>query len=211
MTYDYAYAYHYDRSESKVTEKNGDCAPNSPPNCFATPIDAKGYSAGQVLRITNGIRVSRADQKNSCPPFYKIWSPRNKEDWISVYNALERDYYNYPRKPFLIVDVTRPWNGCGGCSSHAMKSTTEQQGSWRTTDGSPWWLRDSKFKQPNGDYSAHCFMHIQNVHPDNVQFNDAQCNHYSSDYLCQPVATQCTYLVELGFGLLSIATICSDM
>ena len=187
----YKYPYDYLERKPQETGANVRCASNSPPDCSVTPINAKGYSAGQVLSITNGIRINRAGQKNSCPPSYKIWSPRNKQDWSIVYNALGRDYYNYPRKPFLIVDVTRPWDGCGGCTSHAMKSTIEQQGSWRTSDGSPWWLRDSKFKQPNGDYDAHCFMHVLEVHPDNVQFNDAKCDYYSSDYLCQPVATNC--------------------
>merc|ERR1712178_519440 len=101
---------------------------------------------------------------------------------------------NYPKKPHFIVDVTRPANGCGGCTKYAMKSSTAQQGSWTTTDGSSWWLRDAKYNEPNGDYHANCYLHIYDVNPNNVRFNDGNCNYASTDYLCQketPAPTTC--------------------
>merc|ERR1711981_295060 len=68
-----------------------------------------------------------------------------------------------------------------------MKSTTSQQGSWRTKDGSAWWLRDAKYNEPNGDYHANCYLHIYDVNPNNVRFNDGSCAYYSTEYLCQKV------------------------
>merc|ERR1711981_127503 len=68
-----------------------------------------------------------------------------------------------------------------------MKSTTAQQGSWRTKDGSAWWLRDAKYNEPNGDYHANCYLHIYDVNPNNVRFNDGSCAYYSTEYLCQKV------------------------
>ena len=86
------------------TEMDVRCRPGSSSSCVATPVtNAKGYSAGQVVRIINGVRINRADDENSCPTGYKIWSPRNKKDWTIVYNALGQNIGNYPRNPDLIV------------------------------------------------------------------------------------------------------------
>merc|ERR1712078_842032 len=161
------------------------CGSGSPSNCKASAISASGYSAGRIVRIDNGRPVRRSGDKHSCPNGWKIWSPRNKNDWTIVYNAMKKNINNYPKKPHFIIDVTRPANGCGGCTKYAMKSTTAQQGSWRTTDRSAWWLRDARYNEPNGDYHANCYLHIYDVNPNNVRFNDANCGHYSTEYLCQ--------------------------
>merc|ERR1712032_734571 len=163
------------------------CGPGSSGSCRVEALNnVVGYSAGKVLRIRNGRGVRRSGDKSSCPTGWKIWSPRNKNDWIKVYNAMGKNINNYPKKPHFIVDVTRPANGCGGCTKYAMRSTTAQQGSWRTTDGSPWWLRDSKYNEPSGDYHANCYLHVYDVNPNNVRFSDGSCSYYSTEYLCQP-------------------------
>merc|ERR1712025_1293956 len=165
----------------------GKCKSGSPSSCKLSVVlgKNKGYSAGAVVRVDNGRSVRRSKDTHSCPSGYKIWSPRNKNDWIVVYNALGKNINKYPRKPHLIGDVTRGGNGCGGCTKYAMKSSTSQQGSWKTTDGSQWWLRDGRYNEPNGDYHANCYLHIYDVNPNNVRFNDGNCGHYSSEYLCQ--------------------------
>ena len=138
------------------------------------------------MRITNGLKVSKSTETNSCPSGWKIWSPRNKNDWTLVYNAMVKNIGNYPRAPHLIVDVTRNVNGCSGCKNYAMKSTVVENILWKTSDGSAWWLRDTKYTEPSGDYLANCFLSISKVDPDNVDFNDGDCGYSSTDYLCQP-------------------------
>merc|ERR1712203_912165 len=175
------------------------CGPGSSGSCRVEALNnVVGYSAGKVLRIRNGRGVRRSGDKSSCPTGWKIWSPRNKNDWTKVYNAMGKNINNYPKKPHLIVDVTRPANGCGGCTKYAMRSTTAQQGSWRTTDGSAWWLRDAKYNEPNGDYHANCYLHVYDVNPNNVRFNDGNCNYYSTEYLCQPAAKKPTLKCATG-------------
>lgn len=161
------------------------CPAGSPSDCRLTIINQSGYSAKDLIRVYNGRKVQRSTDKHSCPADYKIWSPRSKADWTIVYNAMGQDKGNYPRHPHLIIDVTRPADKCGGCTNYAMNSRTPGQRSWRTTDGSPWWLRESLYTEPNGDYKANCYMEIENVHPDNVEFNDRKCDFHSTDYLCQ--------------------------
>ena len=103
------------------------CAAGSPSSCKVTNVPVSGYSAGDLIRVTNGLKVSKSTEKNSCPSGWKIWSPRNKNDWTLVYNALGQDTANYPKSPILIVDVTRNANGCGGCDRHAMNSKVKEQ------------------------------------------------------------------------------------
>merc|ERR1712019_43772 len=164
------------------------CKKGSPSNCKVNAVPVPGYSAGKIVRVSNGRRIKKSTEADSCPPGMKIWSPRNKNDFTLVYNALGKNINNYPRKPHLIVDVTRPANGCSGCTKYAIKSGVSQQGSWKTTDGSNWWLRDGRYNEPNGDYHANCYLHIYDVNPNNVRFNDGNCGHSSTDYLCQTAA-----------------------
>ena len=161
------------------------CAEGSPSDCKVTDVPVSGYSAGTVVRVTKGLKVSKSTEKNSCPSDWKIWSPHNKNDWTLVYEALGKDIANYPSAPQLIVDVTRTADGCSGCADHAMKSTVSEQSSWKTSDGSAWWLRDTKYTEPSGDYHANCYLSISKADPDNVDFNDANCDYSSTDYLCQ--------------------------
>ena len=87
------------------------------------------------MRVTNGLKVSKSTQNNSCPIGWKIWSPRNKNDWTIVYNAMGKKLANYPKQPQLIVDVTRNDNGCGGCDKYAMNSDISQQVRTRVIPG----------------------------------------------------------------------------
>merc|ERR1712019_267374 len=59
---------------------------------------------------------------------------------------------------------------------------------WKTTDGSNWWLRDGRYNEPNGDYHANCYLHIYDVNPNNVRFNDGNCNYCSTEYMCQKIS-----------------------
>jgi len=83
-----------------------------------------------------------------------------------------------------------------------MNSKVAQQATWKTSDGSSWWLRSTLYSQPNGpeewpdgrakpngDYQANCYMDLWRL-PSNentIQFNDQKCNYRSRSYYCQPV------------------------
>merc|ERR1712032_1405773 len=43
-----------------------------------------------------------------------------------------------------------------------------------------------KCNEPSGDYHANCYLHVYDVNPNNVRFNDGSCSYYSTEYLCQP-------------------------
>merc|ERR1719183_3402091 len=75
-----------------------------------------------------------------------------------------------------------------------MKSTEAAQATWHTDDESPWWLRDTTYTQPNGDYQANCYMDLWHAPPNenSVSFDDGNCEYHSRSYYCQPVSTTTT-------------------
>jgi len=174
----------------------------SPPSCKCTKVELAGaYSAQILVKCEKCLDVYRSNDKNSCPPGTKIFSPRSRSDWKTfIASAMPL------RSPNWIIDITRPTNGCGGCAKASMNSGSPQQATWRTADGSAWWLRAAKHTQPNGDgytmddgtkphgdYKANCYMNILNApNEDGIAFDDDDCNVHSSSYYCQSVKTTTT-------------------
>merc|ERR1711981_521099 len=101
-----------------------DCASGSPGGCtVSTVVPAyAGYSTGAVLRVYGGHQVYRSTDQHSCPSGFKIWAPRDKNDFTIVNDAMNNNHAAFPNTPHLIVDVTRPEDGCGGCTGSAMNS-----------------------------------------------------------------------------------------
>ena len=64
------------------------------------------------------------------------------------------------------------------------------QSTWRTTDGSAWWLRDtvipSELNYLTGNYKPYCYLNVFKVGPDEVRMNDNNCEYHATEYLCQP-------------------------
>lgn len=159
------------------------CGPGSPRNCSIQMIKLKGpYTPGGLLKVTHGLDVRKSTQRNSCPRNWKIFAPTSVRDWATVKGST-----SFPKSPHLIVDVTRPKRGCGGCTRAAMNSSSRAQRSWRTTDGAKWFLRSTRYSEPNGDYHANCYLHVYKTTPNDVKFNDLNCSYHSNSYLCQPV------------------------
>jgi len=188
------------RDENDVTFNDGNCAyhaksyycqsmqistrpkAGSPRGCVCKLVALTGkYSAGSLLKCVGCLRVSRSTQKNSCPRGTKLFSPRSRADWktfIASATAL--------RSPHWIIDVTQPQNGCGGCTRNAMNSRNPAQATWMTTDRTAWYLRSSKYSEPNGDYHANCYMNLGTTANENsVTFQDHNCNYNSNAYYCQ--------------------------
>jgi len=156
----------------------------SPKTCRCSKIDLAGtYTAGVLVKCEQCTTVYRSSQKNSCPKGMKIFSPQSRQDWKTFLDSA-----GPLRSPHWIIDITRPQNGCGGCKKYAMKSTTPQQATWKTSDGSPWWLRSSVYNEPNGDYHGNCFLnlHANPASADTLHFNDKNCAYHSRSYFCQP-------------------------
>ena len=128
----------------------------SPKGCTCKKVELNGrYSARTLLKCENCLDVYRSKDKNSCPSGTKLFSPETQEDWKTFIASATQ-----LRAPHWIIDITRPTNGCGGCTKNAMNSANAAQGTWHTADGSPWWLRKTTYNEPNGDYTANCYLDL---------------------------------------------------
>ena len=124
------------------------CAEGSPSACTLEWIDLMGsYSAPMLVQIRTGIPTKKMTDANSCPLGWKIWSPQTKTNVTTVLGST----VGWSDDSGVIVDVTRKADGCGGCREHAMRSGVAEQSSWGTLDGTPWWLRDEEYEQPDDD------------------------------------------------------------
>ena len=53
------------------------------------------------------------------------------------------------------------------------------------TDNGTWWLRDTPYGEPNGDYGSYCFLAMWSWNLPILTFNDATCGYASgNNYLC---------------------------
>jgi len=193
--------WHAPKSENSVTWNDGNCnyhsksyycqlstvslkpKPGSPGGCVCEKVELNGkYSPGILIKCKGCLDVYRTTQKNSCPMGSKIFAPRTREDWKTFIQS------STPlRSPHWIIDVTRPANGCGGCTRHAMNSANLAQKTWRTSDGSAWWLRSTRYNEPNGDYNANCYLDLWRnpANENSVTWNDGRCNYHANSYYCQ--------------------------
>jgi len=171
-----------------LTPKSG-----SPVGCTCSkvnlvlPTAGVTYSSGDLIKCEGCIDVSKSDDKNSCPLGTKIFSPRNKEDW-AIFIASTTKLAD----PNWIVDITRPQDGCGGCNEQSMNDGNAAQATWRTSDGSPWFLRSTQYESPNTDqaYKANCYMELESPANENsVTFAADNCNLHSASYYCQTAWT----------------------
>jgi len=159
----------------------------SPSSCKCTVIETVGkYSPGSLLKCVGCLKARKKEDKNSCPEGMKIFSPPTRADW-----KVFLDSASPLRSPHWIIDVTRPANGCGGCTRYPMNSMVAQQNTWSTSDGSPWWLRSTRYSEPNGDYSAGCYLDLWRTpyNENSVTWNDGRCNYHSNSYYCQTAKT----------------------
>jgi hypothetical protein len=182
--------YHSRSYYCQPTKMNLQPKAGSPRSCKCSKVQLAGrYSPGGLVKCEQCITVYRATQKNSCPSSMKIFAPTSRADWKTFLRSA-----GPLRAPHWIIDVTRPQNGCGGCTRYPMKSSTPQQATWRTTDGAPWWLRNSRYNEPNGDYTGNCFLDLWRTprSENTVTFNDGRCNYRSRSYYCQPIRKRYT-------------------
>jgi hypothetical protein len=159
-------------------------AKGSPRSCKCRQVTLNGpYSAGAMVKCTNCLDVYRSTQRNSCPRGTKIFSPASRSDW----RTLIASGVGPLRAPNWIIDITKPTSSKIKYGEHpAMNSENPSQSAWRTQDGSPWWLRSTKYTQPDGNYNANCFLDVKSASNENsVNFDDNNCRFHSKSYYCQ--------------------------
>jgi len=136
--------------------------------------DGGGYD---MIHVDGGTRTYGKNYANSCPSGMNIVVPRTQAHWVSLISIFGSSRLDN-------VGVSRTSNGCGTCTGTAMNSVTAP--SWEAVDGGSWWFRDSTYNEPNGDYSANCWLDFYNWPSDasDMRWNDGGCGYSSTNYVC---------------------------
>merc|ERR1719473_592256 len=165
-------------------------ADGSPAGCACEQVALVGdYSAKNLMKCQNCLEVYKSTQKNSCPRGTKLWAPASAADWKTFLASAGK-----LAAPHWIIDVTRPQNGCGGCTGNPMNSGNARQKTWVTQDDSPWWLRSTRYSEPNGDYHANCYLDLWHnpKNENSVTWNDGSCSYHAKSYYCQLMSVSTT-------------------
>jgi len=140
--------------------------------------DGGGYT---FYAINNGIRTYRSTDNNSCKALgMDIVIPRTQAHLNAMFTQYGSAYFN------AVPGVTKPSNGGNftGCIMRDPNAYGTGCAQWRALDGGRWWLRDSTYSEPNGDYTANCWLGSRNYVASNYQLNDGNCGISTINYIC---------------------------
>jgi hypothetical protein len=148
--------------------------------------DGGGYT---YFPISGGTNTCRQNDANSCRALgMDIVMPRSKAHWLSMFNKYGSSYFD------IIPGIYRV-GGQGnytGCIMRNPASYGSGCPDWRVGDGGRWWIRDTTFGEPNGDYGDYCWLGINtagySIDANSINngqgFNDGSCSYCTSTYIC---------------------------
>lgn len=154
----------------------------SMPNPLQMYVDMTEEGGGyDFYFITGGPSVSYVTDTNGGTPLgLDLVMPRSKYHWRAMQNAVKvarpsGSFDNYFATSYGIYRNTEAYGG--NFTSRVMNSSDPVAGlAWRVKDGGRWWLRDTPYGEPNGDYALNGLL-SGGMYGDwglqDFQFNDA--------------------------------------
>lgn len=146
------------------------------------PMQGTGASIGFVNGTHSGIALG-----------LDLVFPRSKDHWIAmsnfVRNVLGSTGNEYFTTTYAVHRETSAGGGSrGGNYTGDIMRNPISYGTgapdWRVPDGGRWWLRDTTFSEPNGDYTAYNFLGgytFPNPYTgQDIQFNDVTGQNYTT-------------------------------
>lgn len=141
--------------------------------------------------IQNGISADLVTDNNSGKELgLDLVYPRSKEHWIAMTNFVHdvlgesgSSFDRYFETAYAIYRNTQSVSG-GDYTNYIMRDPNYYASGapdWKVPDGGRWWLRDSTFDEPNGDYLDESFLGInaqgnytieENYDGRDLRFND---------------------------------------
>ena len=133
----------------------------SMPSALQMYVDMSQEGGGyDFYPITNGTNVSYVTDNNSGKPLgLDIIYPRSSAHWTAIYNYVNSQLGgNFSAYLQTVGSVYRTATSVGGgnYTGYIMRSGSVPD--WRVPDGGRWWLRDSTFSEPNGDYTFNGYL-----------------------------------------------------
>jgi hypothetical protein len=153
--------------------------------------DGGGYTLYPCSECTS-VYMQPPAMNNSCTSLgLSLVIPRTQAHWQSMFdfvtNTLGAPLYAYLRVLTGIVksDGYTPCLG-GGNGIMNYGNCSGVANGWHAADGGPWWVRDTAYIEPQGDYNANCFLGIDWSSGPNVvsalKFYDQSCGPSTGSY-----------------------------
>ena len=131
--------------------------------------------------VDAGKTTFKYTEDNTCKDYgLDIVFPRSKEQWTWMLTKYGNSYFS----TIPGVYKTNDGGNYTGCAMRHPGSYGSGCADWRVGDGGRWWMRDSTYSEPNGDYQNNCWLSMYNWDPSNIQFNDGTCSYSTAKYLC---------------------------
>lgn len=165
--------------------------------------DGGGYD---FYAVTAGTAVTKTSEAHSGVALgLDLVYPRSAQHWIAmrefVVGVLGQSASAY-LKAFPITQYTRAFNGApvgnyegtygsdaGNYTSYIMRDPTYYGSGapdWKVPDGGRWWVRNTTFAEPNGDYDANGFLNYaipDAYNGEDISFNDGGAYTTGTSYL----------------------------
>lgn len=161
--------------------------------------DGGGYDFAAISNGRSGYRVTDAlydeygrvmnGNSGAAGMGLDLFYPRSKDHWYAISNYVETFFgqsglYYYLRTAGAVHGINDGDMVLTDPSFIMRDNNTYCSGAaeWKVPDGGPWWLRDSLYTEPNGDYYAGCYLRLdaygaQGLQPNGLTFNDASCTY----------------------------------
>lgn len=171
----------------------------SMPNALQMYVDMTEEGGGyDFYPISGGISTTYKTETHSGISLgLDLVYPRSKYHWRAmrnfVSNVLGSTDYTY----FNCVSGIYKTTAGGNYTTYIMRSPTHYGSGapdWRVGDGGRWWLRDTTYTEPNGDYAANAWLgdlNNRNGLPNGYNLQDLLFNDGTSSY-----STGSNYLVS---------------
>lgn len=138
------------------------------PNPLLMYVDMSQEGGGyDFYAITNGTSIGATNATHSGTALgLDLVYPRSKQHWIAmsnyVRNVLGSTTNEYFQTTYAIHRTSAAENGGSGNYSGYIMRDPRYYGTgapdWKVPDNGRWWLRDTTYTEPNGDYTAYNFL-----------------------------------------------------
>ncbi len=143
--------------------------------------DGGGYD---FYACTGCAATTLRTQTNGCPAGTDYAAPRSKNWWSAA--------WNYSGNGAYFATMPGVYKTAAGSTyvSYAMRDPTAYgtgAPDWRVADGGRWWLRDTAYTEPNGDYTANGWLQNRATTQSGTgdrTFNDGGAYSTGTNYLC---------------------------
>ena len=171
--------------DKKIVTKGGKIL-----DVFCVLEDGRAHTMFDCQKLGGSCRTFRyITDANSCRSFennqnkYTVSPFRSRKHFDLVYRSKGQSFIN---RWTSVPAVHKPSGGgrYTSCNMRHKDHGGNSCGAWKAPDGKLWWLRDSTYGEPNGDYGANCNMGGGGCSTQGFRFNDYNCRFTTNSYFC---------------------------